>query len=74
MKLGVSGYLTKKCAGENIVEAIHAVSEEEYFVIVREKKYLIPHRQLKLINTTLNSILTDRELKIIILIALEIQW
>ena len=26
MKLGSNGYLTKKCAGENIVEAIRAVS------------------------------------------------
>ena len=32
MKLGVSGYLTKQCAGENIVEAIQAVSNgEDYF-------------------------------------------
>ena len=39
MKLGASGYLTKKCAGENIVEAIEAVSRgEEYFCkSVREK-------------------------------------
>jgi DNA-binding NarL/FixJ family response regulator len=38
MKLGVSGYLTKQCAGENIVEAIQAVSNgEEYFVILLEK-------------------------------------
>jgi DNA-binding NarL/FixJ family response regulator len=28
----VSGYLTKQCAGDNIVEAIHAVANgEEYF-------------------------------------------
>jgi DNA-binding NarL/FixJ family response regulator len=39
MKLGCSGYLTKKCAGENIVEAIHAVSEEKniFCKAVREK-------------------------------------
>jgi DNA-binding NarL/FixJ family response regulator len=35
----VSGYLTKQCAGDNIVEAIQAVSNgEEYFCnTVREK-------------------------------------
>jgi DNA-binding NarL/FixJ family response regulator len=49
MKLGCSGYLTKKCAGE-IVETIHAVSRgEEYFVKRFEKKYLIPlQRQFKI--------------------------
>ncbi|WP_340696443.1 response regulator transcription factor [Flavobacterium nitratireducens] len=32
MKLGASGYLTKQCAGENIVEAIQVVNTgEEYF-------------------------------------------
>jgi DNA-binding NarL/FixJ family response regulator len=40
MKLGCSGYLTKKCAGENIVEAIHAVSEEKNIFVKRfEKKF-----------------------------------
>jgi DNA-binding NarL/FixJ family response regulator len=34
----VSGYLTKQCAGDNIVEAIHAVANgEEYFVTLLEK-------------------------------------
>ena len=39
MKLGASGYLTKKCAGENIIEAIEVVNQgEEYFCTsVREK-------------------------------------
>ena len=32
MRLGANGYLTKKCAGENIVEAIQAVHNgEDYF-------------------------------------------
>jgi hypothetical protein len=33
---------------ENIVEAIHAVSNgEEYFVILLEKKYLIPTKTIQ---------------------------
>jgi DNA-binding NarL/FixJ family response regulator len=39
MKLGVSGYLTKQCAGD-IVEAYTVANGEEYFNTVREK-YLI---------------------------------
>ncbi|MEO8516037.1 MAG: response regulator transcription factor [Flavobacterium sp.] len=32
IKLGASGYLTKQCAGENIIEAINTVAEgEQYF-------------------------------------------
>jgi len=32
MDLGVSGYLTKQCAGDNIIEAVQAVANnEEYF-------------------------------------------
>ena len=76
MKLGCSGYLTKKCAGENIVEAIHAVSRgEEYFCkAVREKIFnSVTKDNSKLIKniTTAHPILTDRELEIIKLIALE---
>ena len=39
MKLGANGYLTKNCAGENIIEAIHAVfNGEDYFCnAVRQK-------------------------------------
>ena len=76
MKLGCSGYLTKKCAGENIVEAIHAVSRgEEYFCnAVREKIFnSVTKDNSKLIknNPAVHSNLTDRELEIITLIALE---
>ena len=76
MKLGSSGYLTKKCAGENIVEAIYAVSKgEEYFCkAVREKIFnTVTKDNSKLIknNSVVHSILTDRELEIITLIALE---
>ncbi|PIF62317.1 LuxR family two component transcriptional regulator [Flavobacterium sp. 120] len=76
MKLGSSGYLTKKCAGENIVEAIQAVSRgEEYFCkSVREKIFsTVTKDNVKLIKneSAVSSILTDRELEIITLISLE---
>ncbi|WP_339921045.1 response regulator transcription factor [uncultured Flavobacterium sp.] len=76
MKLGVSGYLTKQCAGENIVEAIQAVSNgEEYFCnTVREKIFNTATKnnsKLNKENSIVDSILTGRELEIIILIALE---
>ena len=76
MKLGASGYMTKKCAGENIVEAVHSVSRgEEYFCkSVREKIFnTITKDNPKLIKqeANSNSILTDRELEIIKLITLE---
>jgi DNA-binding NarL/FixJ family response regulator len=76
MKLGASGYLTKKCAGENIAEAIEAVSRgEEYFCKqVRQKIFNTATKDNPKLNRyepNLNSILTGRELEIIILIALE---
>lgn len=76
MKLGSSGYLTKKCAGENIVEAILAVHNgEEYFCkAVREKIFTNVTKENPKLNEVIqqgNLILTDRELEIIKLIALE---
>lgn len=76
MKLGTSGYLTKKCAGENIVEAIEAVTNgEQYFCkSVREKIFNSLSKNNPKINQAepdVNSILTGRELEIIILISLE---
>lgn len=76
MKLGVSGYLTKQCAGESIVEAIQAVANgEDYFCnSVREKIFnsaTKDHSKLNKENQTVDSILTGRELEIITLIALE---
>jgi DNA-binding NarL/FixJ family response regulator len=45
----VSGYLTKQCAGDNIVEAIHAVANEEYFCnTVREKYLILQQKQFKI--------------------------
>lgn len=76
MKLGTSGYLTKKCAGDNIVEAIQTVSRgEEYFCkSVREKIFSTVTKDNPKLNrqeSNPNSILTERELEIITLISLE---
>lgn len=76
MKLGSSGYLTKKCAGENIVEAIQSVyNGEEYFCkAVREKIFsTVTKDNPKLDKPYLkgNLTLTERELEIITLISLE---
>lgn len=76
MKLGAKGYLTKKCAGENIIEAIEAVYQgQEYFCdAVREKIFnSFTHNNPKL-NKPLyveNPILSAREVEIITLISLE---
>jgi DNA-binding NarL/FixJ family response regulator len=76
MKLGASSYLTKQCAGENIVEAIQAVYRgEEYFSeIVREKIFNNVTKDNPKLNNlipTINSLLTGREVEIITLISLE---
>ncbi|SHF73151.1 two component transcriptional regulator, LuxR family [Flavobacterium segetis] len=76
MKLGSSAYLTKKCAGENIINAILAVNNgEEYFCKdVRQKIFTTITKGNPKLNKTIitgNSNLTERELEIIILISLE---
>lgn len=76
MKLGAKGYLTKKCAGENIIEAIEAVYQgQEYFCdAVREKIFnTFTHNNPKLNKDFYggNPILSAREIEIIILISLE---
>lgn len=76
MKLGAKGYLTKKCAGENIIEAIDAVHQgQEYFCdAVREKIFnSFTHNNPKLSKPvyTENPILSAREIEIITLISLE---
>jgi DNA-binding NarL/FixJ family response regulator len=68
--------LTKKCAGENIVEAIQAVyNGEEYFCkSVREKIFNTATKDNPKLNKPDlkgNLALTDRELEIITLISLE---
>lgn len=75
MKLGAKGYLTKNCAGENIIEAIEAVYQgQEYFSdAVREKIFnsFMDNPKLNHNAITENPILSPREIEIIILIALE---
>ncbi|MFT3793215.1 response regulator [Flavobacterium sp.] len=74
MKLGARGYLTKQCAGENIIEAIHSVENgEEYFCkTVRDKIFnSFTKTNIKPNSETSNISLTERELEIIKLISLE---
>lgn len=76
MKLGAKGYLTKKCAGENIIEAIEIVFQgQEYFSnAIREKIFnLFAHTNPKLNKNIAieNPILSPREIEIVTLIALE---
>ncbi|RTY95191.1 response regulator transcription factor [Flavobacterium sp. GT3R68] len=76
MNLGASGYLTKQCAGENIVEAIQVViNGEEYFCqTVREKIFNSFAQKNPKINTAESKThlaLTERELEILKLISLE---
>lgn len=76
MKLGASGYLTKQCAGENIIEAIEVVnSGEEYFCkTVRDKifnSFAKDNPKLSAGVSSFNVHLTDRELDIIRLLSLE---
>ncbi|MGZ9676273.1 response regulator [Flavobacterium sp. GNP001] len=76
MKLGAKGFLTKKCAGEHIIEAIGAVLDgEEYFCkAVREKIFTSATKDLTksaVFETKDEDNLTEREREIITLIALE---
>lgn len=76
MDLGVSGYLTKQCAGDNIIEAVHAVANgEDYFCeTIREKIFSNATKnnpKLRTYKPNINPLLTEREIEIIILIALE---
>jgi len=76
MKLGASGYLTKQCAGEDIIEAVHTVAngEDYYCKTVREKIFAtFAKTAVKNIhgNSAGNPTLTDRELEIIRLISME---
>jgi DNA-binding NarL/FixJ family response regulator len=76
MKLGSKGYLTKKSAGENIIEAIEAVNkDEEYFdKHIREKifaNFTQNNPKLNKSTYTDNQFLSERETEIITLISLE---
>ena len=74
MKLGARGYLTKQCAGENIVEAISVVNGgEEYFCqTIRDKIFNTFAKNNPQVNTdVMHSGLTHRELDILRLLSLE---
>lgn len=76
MKLGAKGYLTKKCAGENIIEAIEAIYQgQEYFCdAVRDKifnSFMNNNPKLNKNDYVKNPVLSTREIEIIKLIALE---
>ncbi|KRD12615.1 LuxR family transcriptional regulator [Flavobacterium sp. Root901] len=76
MKLGAKGYLTKKCAGENIIEAIDAVyqDQEYYSDAVREKIFSIFSNNNPKLNKNIyaeNPILSPREIEVVTLICLE---
>jgi DNA-binding NarL/FixJ family response regulator len=76
IKLGASGYLTKQCAGENIVDAINTVAEgEQYFSsTIKDKIFNIftnnTHNQIMNVDEIISSI-TTRELEILNLISQE---
>jgi DNA-binding NarL/FixJ family response regulator len=76
MDMGVTGYLTKQCAGESIIEAVQTVANgEEYFCeTIREKIFNNATKnnpKLNIYKPNINPLLTGREIEIIILIALE---
>lgn len=76
MDMGVTGYLTKQCAGDSIIEAVQSVANgEEYFCeTIREKIFSNATKNNPKLNTykpNVNPLLTEREIEIVILIALE---
>lgn len=76
LKLGASGYLSKQCAGDNIVEAIESVAAgKDYFSQnIQEKIFSsFSGNVTENINNeiSIKSSLTDRELEILKLISLE---
>lgn len=75
IKLGAKGYLTKQCVAESIVEALHEVQNgEEYFCRTMREKIFESFSQEDENNDeehTVTVSLTERELVIIKLIALE---
>lgn len=71
LNLGVNGYLSKKCAGENIAEAIRKVyNNERYFCDAIKDKMLTSFSEN---GTTENSVaqITKRELEILKLVVKE---
>ncbi|CAM2940464.1 two component transcriptional regulator, LuxR family [Flavobacterium succinicans] len=76
MKLGASGYLTKECACESIIDAINIIhSGQEYFCKSVQNKIFNTatknNPKIKPLPLGLDVTLTERELEIMILISLE---
>ncbi|WP_306350984.1 response regulator [Flavobacterium sp. '19STA2R22 D10 B1'] len=77
LKLGASGYLTKQCAGENIIDAIIAVHKgEQYFSKAISDKIFSSFsgnnvKSSANINGQILSSITERELQILKLISQE---
>lgn len=78
LRYGAQGYLSKECAGENIIEAIETVmSGKEYFSSNIQEKILNFFTNQPLTSSRqnsrgiLNGNLTEREIEIIRLIAME---
>ncbi|MGB1268432.1 MAG: response regulator [Flavobacteriaceae bacterium] len=71
LNLGVSGYLSKKCAGENIAEAIREVYHgEQYFCDAIKNKMLTSFSNNTTTETPVTNI-TKRELEILQLVVKE---
>lgn len=76
IKLGASGYLTKQCAGENIIDAILTVADgNQYFSSAIKDKifdtYSGVYNSKELDSKDIISSITDRELEILSLISQE---
>jgi DNA-binding NarL/FixJ family response regulator len=74
MKIGAKGFLAKKCASEEIVEAIKTVSTgENYFSRDIQNKIVTSFSESEdTKNTRLLKLLTDREKEILVLITKEL--
>ncbi|MFY7743686.1 MAG: response regulator [Flavobacterium sp.] len=75
LKLGASGYLSKQCAGDSIMEAIESVAAgQDYFSKnIQEKIFssLTGNTSASENYEIINTMLTDRELEILKLISME---
>jgi DNA-binding NarL/FixJ family response regulator len=77
MKLGAKSYLTKQCAGENILEAVEAVNnDEDYFCETIRLKIFDSFVQknpaaITSTNHHIDTNITEREIDVLKLIALE---
>jgi len=78
LKIGASGFLAKKCAGENIVEAINSVYNGDQYFSKDVQKDLVASAVGKTIKKKIHqdgvftSSLTERELEVLRLISIEL--